>query len=69
MWVLLIFSIVWHSLTSLVLISHLLTSVVGNTEKSADIHVIVKIESADSIPNLQSILDAADGVGLRYSGP
>ncbi|KAH8954994.1 hypothetical protein BDL97_08G111100 [Sphagnum fallax] len=27
----------------------------------ADIHVIVKIESADSIPNLQSILDAADG--------
>jgi pyruvate kinase len=30
-------------------------------EKSADIHVIVKIESADSIPNLQSILDAADG--------
>ncbi|XP_024391266.1 pyruvate kinase isozyme G, chloroplastic [Physcomitrium patens] len=29
--------------------------------KSADIHVIVKIESADSIPNLQSILDAADG--------
>ena len=33
-------------------------------EKSADIHVIVKIESADSIPNLQSILDAADGVSL-----
>lgn len=43
------------------------------TGKSADIHVIVKIESADSIPNLQSILDAADGVGflffiLYYSG-
>jgi hypothetical protein len=30
----------------------------------ANIHVIVKIESADSIPNLQSILDAADGVGV-----
>ncbi len=24
----------------------------------------MKIESADSIPNLQSILDAADGVGV-----
>jgi hypothetical protein len=45
-----------------------LTSVVGNAEKSADIHVIVKIESADSIPNLQSILDAADGVGLCQPG-
>jgi hypothetical protein len=32
--------------------------------RGADIHVIVKIESADSIPNLQSILDAADGVGV-----
>lgn len=41
---------------------------VGASEKSADIHVIVKIESADSIPNLQSILDAADGVGLTYPG-
>lgn len=28
---------------------------------NADIHVIVKIESADSIPNLQSILFASDG--------
>ncbi|KAG0490603.1 hypothetical protein HPP92_007466 [Vanilla planifolia] len=27
----------------------------------ADIHVIVKIESADSIPNLHSILSASDG--------
>lgn len=27
----------------------------------ADIHVIVKIESADSIPNLHSIIDASDG--------
>jgi pyruvate kinase len=32
-------------------------------DRGADIHVIVKIESADSIPNLQSILNAADGVG------
>ncbi|CAM6024787.1 unnamed protein product [Sphagnum balticum] len=30
-------------------------------DRGADIYVIVKIESADSIPNLQSILDAADG--------
>lgn len=29
---------------------------------NADIHVIVKIESADSIPNLHSILSASDGV-------
>ncbi|XP_020575165.1 pyruvate kinase isozyme G, chloroplastic isoform X4 [Phalaenopsis equestris] len=28
---------------------------------NADIHVIVKIESADSIPNLQSIISASDG--------
>lgn len=28
---------------------------------SADIHVIVKIESADSIPNLHSIISASDG--------
>lgn len=28
----------------------------------ADIHVIVKIESADSIPNLYSIITASDGV-------
>lgn len=28
----------------------------------ADIHVIVKIESADSIPNLHSIITASDGV-------
>ncbi|KAJ6795228.1 plastidial pyruvate kinase 2 [Iris pallida] len=28
---------------------------------SADIHVIVKIESADSIPNLHSIITASDG--------
>lgn len=32
----------------------------------ADIHVIVKIESADSIPNLHSIITASDGV-LTYS--
>lgn len=30
-------------------------------EAGADINVIVKIESADSIPNLYSILDASDG--------
>lgn len=29
---------------------------------NADIHVIVKIESADSIPNLHSIISASDGV-------
>ncbi|XP_028762510.1 pyruvate kinase isozyme G, chloroplastic isoform X2 [Neltuma alba] len=29
--------------------------------RNADIHVIVKIESADSIPNLHSILSASDG--------
>uniref|UniRef100_A0A7N0ZYE3 Pyruvate kinase n=1 Tax=Kalanchoe fedtschenkoi TaxID=63787 RepID=A0A7N0ZYE3_KALFE len=29
--------------------------------RGADIHVIVKIESADSIPNLHSILSASDG--------
>lgn len=34
------------------------------TESGADIHVIVKIESADSIPNLYSILSASDGVCL-----
>ncbi|KAK1273357.1 hypothetical protein QJS04_geneDACA012101 [Acorus gramineus] len=28
---------------------------------NADIHVVVKIESADSIPNLQSIISASDG--------
>lgn len=31
---------------------------------SADIHVIVKIESADSIPNLHSIITSSDGVIL-----
>jgi len=31
----------------------------------ADIHVIVKIESADSIPNLHSILSASDGVSFK----
>lgn len=31
------------------------------TSCNADIHVIVKIESADSIPNLQSIISASDG--------
>jgi pyruvate kinase len=31
---------------------------------NADIHVIVKIESADSIPNLQSIISASDGVSF-----
>ena len=35
-------------------------------EESTNIHVIVKIESVDSTPNLQSILDVADGVGLKY---
>lgn len=30
----------------------------------ADIHVIVKIESADSIPNLHSIITASDGVTI-----
>jgi hypothetical protein len=29
---------------------------------NADIHIIPKIESADSIPNLQSIIAASDGV-------
>lgn len=29
---------------------------------NADIHVIVKIESADSIANLHSIITASDGV-------
>ncbi|KAJ7944625.1 Pyruvate kinase [Quillaja saponaria] len=33
---------------------------------NADIHVIVKIESADSIPNLHSILSASDGVSFYY---
>eukprot|EP00897_Mesotaenium_endlicherianum_P003459 jgi/Mesen1/3140/ME000184S02209 len=32
--------------------------------QQADINVIVKIESADSIPNLHSILDASDGLLL-----
>jgi len=31
----------------------------------ADIHVIVKIESADSIPNLHSIITASDGVRIH----
>lgn len=34
---------------------------------NADIHVIVKIESADSIPNLHSILSASDGVSFLFS--
>ena len=33
----------------------------------ADIHVIVKIESADSIPNLNSIITASDGVIFRIN--
>jgi hypothetical protein len=33
---------------------------------NADIHVIVKIESADSIPNLHSIITASDGVRGWY---
>ena len=33
---------------------------------NADIHVIPKIESADSIPNLQSIIAASDGVRPRW---
>lgn len=32
---------------------------------NADIHVIVKIESADSIPNLHSIISASDGVSFN----
>lgn len=32
----------------------------------ADIHVTVKIESADSIPNLHSIIAASDGVSHSY---
>lgn len=32
---------------------------------SADISVIVKIESADSIKNLPSIISACDGVGFK----
>ncbi|KAJ0960193.1 hypothetical protein J5N97_002026 [Dioscorea zingiberensis] len=35
---------------------------------NADIHVIVKIESADSIPNLHSIISASDGVSIIYLG-
>lgn len=31
---------------------------------NADIHAIVKIESADSIPNLHSIISASDGVSV-----
>ena len=34
----------------------------GTAGCGADIHVIVKIESADSIPNLHSIITASDGV-------
>jgi len=29
---------------------------------NVDIHVIIKIESVDSIPNLHSILSASDGL-------
>lgn len=38
-------------------------------EKNADIRVLVKIESADSVPNLHSILDAADGVSVAGCSP
>ena len=43
----------------------------GEAEQKADIKVIVKIESADSIPNLYSILDASDGVsdGMAFGPP
>lgn len=34
---------------------------------NADIHVIVKIESADSIPNLPSIISACDGVSFFHT--
>lgn len=34
---------------------------------NANIHVIVKIESADSIPNLHSIISASDGVFFIFS--
>lgn len=33
----------------------------------ADIHVIVKIESADAIPNLHSIITASDGVSWKFN--
>lgn len=33
---------------------------------SADISAIVKIESADSIPNLHSIISASDGVSVIH---
>lgn len=47
-----------------VLFQHFLTShfLFYMTGCGADIHVIVKIESADSIPNLHSIITASDGV-------
>lgn len=37
----------------------------SNLGCNADIHVIVKIESADSIPNLHSIISASDGVSFN----
>lgn len=47
----------------------ILDCLIWGAAQNADIYVIVKIESADSIPNLQSILEASDGVsGLSVSG-
>lgn len=37
----------------------------SSVDSNADIHVIVKIESADSIPNLHSIISASDGVSVN----
>lgn len=39
-----------------------LPNLIALSGNDADIHVIVKIESADAIPNLHSIITAADGV-------
>ena len=36
--------------------------------QGADIKVLVKIESADSVPNLAAILEASDGVSLGTGG-
>jgi pyruvate kinase len=41
---------------------NMISSPLINAGCGADIHVIVKIESADSIPNLHSIITASDGV-------
>lgn len=41
---------------------HLISDFMTFPGCDADIHVTVKIESADSIPNLHSIIAASDGV-------